>query len=493
MNRQIVKLFGLIVVLFAVLIAFTSYWSVFDAKALKDKEANRRPLLEQQQIKRGRILAADGTVLARSVAKGHGAGLRYVRRYPDGSLYGHPIGYSFVRQGDSEFEKSHNDELIGEESEFSSLLDELRGRNQEGDDIVTSIDPEAQRVALADLEAIEEGGSEGEGFGAVVAIEPSTGAVKAMVSNPPYDPNRIPYESKRLNSQRHRTPLLDRATQGQYPPGSTFKVVTAAAGLDSGTITPETTIDAPGTLEVEGQELHNDFDQSFGPIALDTALTNSVNTWFAQLGEQLGEETLFEYMDAFGFNSTPAIDLPEDQVYASGIFEGGRLLGRNDPIDIARAAIGQERLAVTPLQMAEVAAAVANGGSLMKPQIWSRVVDSDGRVVKRLDPSQYSHPIDEQTAAELTTAMEGVVSEGTGTNAAIPGVPVAGKTGTAETPGNEACGGGTEENQAWFIGFAPADEPKIAIAATVGCTTEFGNDVAAPIFRDVAETILAGE
>ena len=147
---------------------------------------------------------------------------------------------------------------------------------------------------------------------------------------------------------------------------------------------------------------------------------------------------------------------------------------------------------MTPLQMAEVAAAVANGGSLMKPQIWSRVVDPDGRVVKRLDPSQYSHPIDAQTAAELTTAMEGVVSEGTGTNAAIPGVPVAGKTGTAETPFNDSCGGGTEENQAWFIGFAPADDPKIAIAATVECTTAFGNDAAAPIFRDVAETILNG-
>ncbi len=484
MNRQIVQLFGVVVVLFAVLIGFTSYWSVFDAKALKGKEANKRPLLEQQQIKRGRILAADGTVIARSVPKGRGADRRYVRRYPEGALYGHPIGYSFVRQGDSEFEKYHNDELIGDESEFGSILDQLRGHNQEGDDIVTNIDPEAQRVALGDLEAA--------GFGAVVAIEPSSGRVKVMASNPPYDPNRVPEHLSSLNRDSS-SPLLDRATQGQYPPGSTFKVVTAAAGLDSGTITPETTIDAPGELDVQGQPLQNDFTQSFGPIALDQALTYSVNTWFAQLGQQLGENTLFEYMDAFGFNSTPAIDLPSDQVYKSGVFSEGELLGPNDPVDLARVAIGQERLAVTPLQMAEVAAAVANGGSLMRPQIWSRVVDSDGRVVKSLDPSQYSRPIDEQTAAELTTAMEGVVSAGTGTNAAIPGVPVAGKTGTAETPFNETCGGGTAENQAWFIGFAPADEPKIAIAATVECTEQFGNDVAAPIFRDVAETILNQE
>jgi peptidoglycan glycosyltransferase len=483
-NRQIVQLFAFLVVLFAVLIGFTSYWSVFDAQALKDKEANKRPLLEQQQIRRGRILAADGTVLARSVAKGRGDALRYVRRYPEGALYGHPVGYSFVRQGDSEFEQFHNDELVGDESEFSSILEELLGHDQEGNDIVTNIDAAAQRVALADLEAA--------GFGAVVAIEPSSGRVKVLASNPPYDPNLVPEHLSELN-QDPTSPLLNRATQGQYPPGSTFKVVTAAAGLDSGTIGPETTIDAPGELDVQGQPLQNDFNEDFGPIALDTALTNSVNTWFAQLGEQIGEDTLFEYMDAFGFGSSPAIDLPDDQVYTSGIFDAGELLGRSDPIDIARVAIGQERLAVTPLQMAEVAAAVANGGSLMKPQIWSRVVDPDGRVTKRLDPAEYSRPIDEQTAAELTTAMEGVVSEGTGTNAAISGIPVAGKTGTAETPFNETCGGGTEENQAWFIGFAPADDPQIAIAATVECTTAFGNDVAAPIFRDVAETILAGE
>jgi len=485
-NRQIVKLFGFVVVLFAVLIGFTAYWSVFDAHALKQKTANKRPLLEQQQIKRGRILTADGVVIAKSVAKGHGSGLRYVRKYPEGSLFGHPIGYSFVRQGDSEFEKFHNEELVGNESEFSSILDQLSGHKQEGNDIVTNIDSEAQRVALADLEA--------EGFGAVVAIEPQSGRIKVMASNPPYNPNRVPEHLDKLLNNTFETPLVNRAVQGQYPPGSTFKVVTAAAGLDSGTITPETAFEAPGSLEDEGLPLENDFSQSFPPITLDTALTFSVNTWFAQLGQKVGEETLFEYMRRFGFNSTPAIDLPSNQVYKSGVFnEEEELLGPGDPVDLGRVAIGQERLAVTPLQMAEVAAAIANKGKLMKPQIWSRVVDPDGRTVKSLDPSEYSQAVSAQTAEELTTAMEGVVSAGTGTNAAIPGVAVAGKTGTAETPYNESCGGGTDENQAWFIGFAPAEDPKIAIAASVECTTKFGNDAAAPIFRDVAETILNGE
>jgi peptidoglycan glycosyltransferase len=486
-NRQIVKLFGFIVVLFAILAGFTSYWSVFDAKNLKAQEANKRPLLEAQQIRRGRILAADGTVIARSVPKGKGANLRYVRRYPEGALFGHPIGYSFVRQGDSEFEQFHNDELVGEESEFGSILDQLTGRNQEGDDVATNLDLPAQRIALEDLQEV--------GFGAVVAIEPQSGRVRVMVSNAPYDPNRVPYELTRLNKNKVETPLVNRATQGRYPPGSTFKVVTAAAGLESGTITPETTIDAPGTIIDEGHELNNDFNQNFGPITLDTALTNSVNTWFGQLGQQVGQDKLFETMEKFGFNTTLPIDLPAEELLPSGVydFETERMLTKHDPVDLARVAIGQERLLATPLQMAMVAAGVANRGHLMAPQLWSRVIDPDGRVVKKLDPSEFSQPISEKTAAELTTAMEGVVNEGTGTNAAISGVPVAGKTGTAETPGNEACGGGIEENQAWFIGFAPANDPKIAIAASVECTTKFGNDVAAPIFRDVAESILSGE
>ncbi len=484
MNRQIVKLFGLIVVLFAVLIGFTSYWSVFEAEALKEKSANKRPLLEQQRIERGRILTADGVVIARSVAKGRGDARRYVRRYPEGALFGHPIGYSFVRYGDSELEQFHNDELVGNESEFVSLLDELRGQTQEGNDVVTNIDSEAQRIALADLEAT--------GFGAVVAIEPDTGRVRAMVSNPSYDPNRVPFELAELNGNTFETPLLNRATQGLYPPGSTFKVVTASAGLDSGAIDLESTIDAPATIDVQGKPLSNSDGTSYGPISLEPALTGSVNTWFAQLGEEVGSDTLFEYMDRFGFGSTPAIDLPDDQVYRSGVYEGADLLGRGDAVDVARVAIGQERLLVTPLQMAEVAATVANGGTLMKPQIWSRVVDPDGRVTERLDPSSYGQPIDEETASTLTNAMEGVVSEGTGTNAAISGIAVAGKTGTAETPFNDSCGG-ADANQAWFIGFAPADDPEVAIAVTVECTDSFGGEIAAPIFRDVAEALLNDE
>jgi peptidoglycan glycosyltransferase len=490
-NRQIIKLFAFILVLFGILVGFTSWWSVFDAKELKASDYNRRPLYEQQQIPRGRILADDGSVIAKSIPQGKGVNRTYVRHYPTGGLFGHPIGYSFIEVAQSEFEKFHNEELTGEESEFGTILDELTGQKQEGEQIVTSLDPHAQEIAMHALEAA--------GFGAVVAIEPSTGAIKVMASNPGYNPNKIPDKKyyQRLNSKAEEAtrPLVNRATQGQYPPGSTFKVVTAAAGLESGAITPESTINAPGSIIDEGHELANDGHIDWGPIPLDTALTNSVNTWFGQLGQKIGQDELFSMMEKFGFNSTPPIDLPEQEVYKSGVFdlENETLLNRNDPVDLARLAIGQERLLVTPLQDAMVAAAVANKGKLMKPQIWKRVVNVDGSVTKTMKPSVYSEPIKPKTAEELTTAMEGVVSEGTGTNAAISGVQVAGKTGTAETPGNEACGGGSEENQAWFMGFAPADHPKIAIAASVECTTQFGNDAAAPIFRDVAEALLNGE
>jgi penicillin-binding protein A len=490
-NRQIIKLFAFIMVLFAVLVGFTAWWSVFNAKELKASKYNRRPLYEQQQIPRGRILADDGSVIAKSIPQGKGVNRTYVRHYPMGSLFGHPIGYSFIEVAQSEFEKFHNEELTGEESEFGTILDQLTGQKQEGEQIVTSLDPHAQEVAMHALEAA--------GYGAVVAIEPSTGAVKVMASNPGFNPNKVPDLNyfRRLNSKAEeaKRPIVNRATQGLYPPGSTFKVVTAAAGLESGVITPESTINAPGSIIDEGHELANDGNIDWGPIPLDTALTNSVNTWFGQLGQKIGQDKLFSMMEKFGFNAKPPIDIPEEEVLPSGLWdlENDTLLTRKDPVDLARLAIGQERLLVTPLQDAMVAAAVANHGKLMKPQIWRRVVNVDGSVTKTMSPSVYSEPIKPKTAEELTTAMEGVVSEGTGTNAAISGVKVAGKTGTAETPSSKACGGGSDENQGWFMGFAPADHPKIAIAATVECTTAFGNDVAAPIFREVAEALLGGE
>ena len=475
MNNQIVKLFGFIVVLYALLFGFTSYWSVFDSDSLEANTANRRPLLEELRIERGKILAADGSVIARSVPQGKGDDRIFVRRYPEGSLYGNPIGYSFVTQGRVGFELEHNDELVGEKTEFLSILDELQGRAQEGDNVQSSLDPDAQRAAVEGL-----GGQRGS----VVAIVPSTGEVRAMVSIPGYDPNEVPENLKELNTQRS-APLFNRATQAGYPPGSVMKVVTATAALDSGEMDPGDTLSGRSPKEISGAPLNNAGGEQFGEIDMETALTNSVNTWWAEAAEQIGADTMLNYMDRYGFSQKPRLDYPDFQLATSGVFEGNRLLTSDDLIDIGRVAIGQERLRVTPLQMAEVAAAVANGGELMEPRLWSKVIDPDGRETK-LDPDRQSRVMSEDTASQLNEMMQSVVNEGTGTAAALSGIDVAGKTGTAEIDIDAGV------NQAWFIGFAPADDPKIAVAATVERTSGFGGTVAAPIAKAVMEAILEG-
>ena len=255
-NRQIVKLFGLILVLYALLFGFTSYWSVFDSSSLKANTANRRPLLEEQRIKRGDIVADDGTVIAHSRPIGKGNNKIYVRHYPLGSLFGNPIGYSFVDRGRVGFELSHNDELVGNKTEFLSVLDELQGHAQEGDKVQSALDPAAQRAAVDGLAGRQ---------GSVVAMDPSTGEIKAMVSIPEYDPNQVENSNafKRLNSESS-SPLFNRATQGGYPPGSTMKVVTATAGLDSGDLTPNSTFSGASPIPIEGVPLANSGGEQFG-------------------------------------------------------------------------------------------------------------------------------------------------------------------------------------------------------------------------------------
>jgi peptidoglycan glycosyltransferase len=472
-NAQIVKLFGFVVVLYALILGFTSYWSVFEAKGLKDNLANKRPLLEEQQIHRGDILASDGSKIAYSTPQDNGSTKIYIRHYPQGGLFGNPIGYSFVDRGQVGFELSHNDELVGNKTEFLSILDQLRGHAQVGDNVQSSLDPAAQRAAVAGLAGRR---------GSVVAMVPSTGEIKAMVSIPEYDPNLVENSRtfQKLNTD-NSAPLFNRATQAGYPPGSTMKVVTATAALDSGTLTPNSMFSGRSPITIEGVPLSNSSNEQFGDIPMTTALTNSVNTWWAQAGEKLGKDTMFKYMDRYGFNAKPRLDLPSFQLAASGVYSGNRLLTPSDAIDIGRVAIGQERLRVTPLQMAEVAATVANKGELMQPRLWSKVIDPDGRETN-LSPAHQSRVMSEDTASKLNSMMQDVVSEGTGTAAAVSGIDVAGKTGTAEiSPG---------VNDAWFIGFAPANDPKIAIACIVEHTSGFGGPTCGPIFKAVAESLL---
>jgi peptidoglycan glycosyltransferase len=470
-NVRISHLFVLMVALFGLLVVFTSYWSVFDAEGLEANKANRRVLLEEQQVRRGLVFARDGAVLARNRVRGRGSQRFFRRIYPAGSLFSHVVGYDFVERGRAGIERSHNGDLSGKTNEFNSLLDELRGRQREGNDLVTTLDPAAQRTAIEAL---------GGRAGSVVAIEPQTGRVRVMASIPDYDPNRIPGEFAQLN-RAPGSPLFDRSTQSGYPPGSTFKVVTATAALDSGRFTPDSTLSGKSPRRIGGVPLSNFGGQSFGQITLTTALTHSVNTVWGQVGQRLGKHTMYDYMRRFGFNRRPAIDLSRDELRASGVYDRGKLLDDSGAVDIGRVAIGQERLLVTPLQMAMVVSAIANGGKLMRPRLVERVKDPDGRTVDVVKPSRESDVMKPATAAALAEMMGQVVKEGTGTAAALSGIDVAGKTGTAEV-------GGT--NQAWFIAFAPAQSPRVAIAVTVERTTGQGGTVAAPIAKRVMEALL---
>jgi penicillin-binding protein A len=472
-NARITNLFGLVVLLFAVLVGFTSYWSVFHAGSLEANRANKRPLLEQQRIRRGLILARDGTVLARNKVTGSGATRFYSRLYPDGALFPHTVGYNFVERGNSALERKYEDDLTGKADEFETILDQLRGKQREGHDITTALDPAAQRTALSGLAGRA---------GSVVAIEPQTGLVRVMASVPGFDLNSVPDNFARL-VRASDAPLLDRAAQSGYPPGSSFKVVTAATALDSGKFTPNSFVSGKSPKVIDGVPLSNFGNEQFGDISLTTALTHSVNTVWAEVGVKLGKSLMYKYMNRFGFDRKPGIDLPSDELRASGVFSRGRLMTPGDAVDIGRVAIGQERLQVTPLQMAMVAATIANGGRLMRPHIVEKVTDADGRTVRRLKPSEESKVMSGATASALAGMMSQVVKEGTGTAAALQGIDVAGKTGTAEK-GNA--------NQAWFIAFAPVGAPRIAIAATVEQTTGQGGTVAAPIAKQVMETLLRG-
>jgi peptidoglycan glycosyltransferase len=480
LNRQIRQVYALFVVLFALLVGFTSYWAVLDAEGLEDNPNNRRALIEEQTIPRGLIFARDGrTRLAVNRAEQRGDTRVFVREYPTGGLFAHPIGYSFLRNGRRSLEASRNDALAGEEDEFESIFAGLEGREREGLDVVTNLDVGGTEAAVNGLAGRK---------GAVVAIEPQTGKVRVMVSIPEYDPNLIPSDFQAINDDPNQ-PDLNRTTQELYPPGSTFKVVTATAALDTGAATPETIIDGSSPKEISGVPLENSGGASFGPITLTDALTNSVNTVFAQLGEEVGRSTLVEYMRRYGFYADPELDYPDDQMIPSGIINGrGNYV--DEGFDAGRVAIGQGGLEgevrASPMQMAQVAAAIANGGRLMKPRLTDRIVRKDGRVAERIQPDLQSEVMKPETAAQLTEMMSRVVEEGTGTAAALAGVRVAGKTGTAEVGVNR------EFTQPWFICFAPVENPQMAVAVTLERQPagSQGGTVAAPIARSVLEALL---
>jgi peptidoglycan glycosyltransferase len=488
MNKQISHVGVAALVLLTALIVGTTYWQTWANAGLADRQDNAIRLVAQFSVKRGKIYAADGkTVLARNVVqRGNGQTL-YFRRYPTGPLFSDVVGYSTRTRNQTGLERSYNDYLTGSNANldtvFHATIDKLKGSTVKGNDLVLTLRPGAQALALRDLRGK---------CGAVVALDPRTGAVLAMASSPAYNPNLIEKHFARAARTGGKCgALVNRAVAGRYQPGSTFKVVTATAALNSGKFTPNSGFYDPGYCEEYGQRVRNagnpEAPEAFGSVTLFQGLEHSINSVFCNVGKAIGAGLILDYAKRFGLYKRPPLELPENEMSVSGLYNRDRLFDPKHPetqVDPGRLAFGQERLQVTPLQMAMIAATVANHGLLMKPYLVQRVLAPSGKTIVRAKPRKYSRVMRSQVASELNAMMQAVVTGGTGTAAQIPGIPVAGKTGTAET-------GVGDIYTAWFIAFAPANNPKVAIAVVVeNQPGGFGGKVSAPIAKDVMEALL---
>jgi penicillin-binding protein A len=496
MNRQISQLALAALVLLAALIVASTYWQIWAAPGLAAEQDNEIQRVAQFEIDRGEILAGK-TVVATNVKKKIGGQTLYLRTYPTKGLASQTIGYSTQDRSRAGVEQAENSYLTGSNADLSTLIntvgDRLKGTTIKGNSLVLTIRPGAQRLAQRLLAGK---------CGAAVLMNPKTGAVYAMASNPGYDPNDLETADgyARIEAQKSpcppeaAAPLLNRATQGLYPPGSTFKTITAAAALDDGVYTPGSTFDDPGYCTEYGQEVKNALDQSgpeaFGLVNLVEAYQHSINAVFCNIGIKLGARRILDEAKKFGFYSVPPLETPSDARSASGLYKGSKLFdpktaAEYSEVDPGRTAFGQGKMLATPLQMAMVAAAVANGGVEMKPTLIKEVLSPSGGVVTRTHPQVLRVATKPGTAAELKNMMVEVVQAGTGTEAQIPGVVVAGKTGTAET-----CSCNTVYD-AWFIFFAPADDPVVAGAVLVEDQPGgFGGAVAAPIAKQLMQAIL---
>jgi peptidoglycan glycosyltransferase len=499
MNRRISQVAIVSLVLLATLIVATTYWQTWAAPGLAARQDNEIQRVAQFAIDRGKIYAANGkTVLATNVKRKQKDGQTlYFRVYPTHGLASQVVGYSTQSRSRTGVERAENSYLTASNADLGTILDtvgdRLKGTTIKGNSLVLTIRPGAQWLAEKLLRGT---------CGSAVVLDPRTGAVEVMASSPGYDPNLIEKANGYAQVQATKSPcppepaapLLNRATQGLFPPGSTFKTITAAAALDDGVYTPSSTFDDPGYCTEYGKQVHNALDQNgpeaFGTVNFVEAYQHSINAVFCNIGKTLGAKRVLEEAKKFGFYSVPPLETPSDARSASGLYSHGKLFDPKNhaeysQVDPGRLAFGQDKMLTTPLQMAMVAATVANGGVQMRPTLIKEVLSPGGSVVKRLHPHVLRTATKPSTAGELKNMMVEVVQAGTGTAAQIPGVVVAGKTGTAETC---SC---NSVYDAWFIFFAPADHPVVAGAVVVENQNHgFGGAIAAPIAKQLMQAIL---
>ncbi|RFD78451.1 penicillin-binding protein [Gardnerella vaginalis] len=486
MNKSLRELFTAVVVLFIILGISSTIITAIHANALNADPRNRRALYHEFGAPRGAILTADGTVIAKSDPSKDA--FVYQRQYANGPVYAPITGYfSISQRADRGIEASRNSLLSGESDalfwqRFRSLFTGVANR---GASIETSIDSRLQNLAYNLLKDKD---------GALVAIEPKTGRIRAMVSTPSYDPNILALHNINAvnNSYEQITsdianPMLNRTISELYAPGSTFKTVVAAAALESGKYQPNTLIPAGASYTLPGTSaaLTNVGPQGNGvngQISFEDALAYSSNTAFAQLGNALGVDALVKQAKKFGFFDSPTIDGSDSTGFPLRAVSSTFSL-KPTPDKLALESIGQGDAKLTPLQNAMVAAAIANNGTLMKPTLVDCVRSSDLSVLSQTKPTVMNQAMSADNAAKLSTMMQAVVTK-ENMNLSLPNIHVAAKTGTAQIGMyNQAANG-------WVIGFAPAEDPKIAIAVVVHNATTFGTYVAGPIMRQVMKEAL---
>jgi peptidoglycan glycosyltransferase len=481
-NPQIRKLGIVMIVLFSALFFQLNYLQVIKANDLNNHPSNSRAVVRDFSQPRGVIQTADGTVIAQSVPSGDA--FKYQRQYPLGPMFAHITGYFSFTYGSEGVEKEYNDALTGKVSKSSFDPRDLLVEKDKTADVTLTVRRDLQELATAQL---------GDRKGSVVALDPRTGAILALADYPTYNPASLASHSQDpvrqawtdLNADTNK-PLLPRTYRERYPPGSSFKVVTTAAALATGTATAAQPV-YPTLRELPlpnsgGQTLANFGGGTCGG-PLPEALRVSCNTAFAQLGMDLGAQKLSGAANDFGFNKVPPIDLPYG---AAAHFPPASAFARDVP-GLAKSAIGQQDVAATPLQMALVAAGIANNGVIMTPHVMAEVRDSEGEVLQRFDAKPWLTAVPPNVAQQTRDMMVGVVAGGSGTRAQIPGVTVAGKTGTAQT--------GLDKSHVWFIAFAPAEAPRIAVAVMLedqpSTTEATGGALAAPIAAAVMRAALA--
>jgi penicillin-binding protein A len=478
MNRPIRRVALVVLVMFGLLLANVTYMMIFRQSSLAAEPHNRRVRDAEFAQDRGSILAAGKTEIA--TTKASKDRFKYQRTYPQDQLYAAATGYFSYDRGRTGLENSYNSQLAGTDDALfvRRLIDMATNRSPQGASVQTTIVPEAQRAAAQGL---------GSQKGAVVALDPKTGAVLAMVTSPSFDPNEIASHDLDQAAKAYEQlakdptkPLSNRAAREIYPPGSTFKLVTAAAALADGK-TADSTVKSPVLLKLPGTKtyLRNSAPCGGTEITMTQALKVSCNTAFANLGLDVGEDKLRAQAEKFGFDQRHLDDL-------AGV--ASKFPDQLDDAQLALSSIGQYDVAASPLQMAMVTAAIANDGVLMDPYVVSMVQSPDLKPISTHKPQKLSDAMLPSNAKELQQMMVTVVEEGTGRNGQIPGVAVGGKTGTAQSDP-------TRKPFAWFTSFAPADDPTVAVAvivedASIPREDIAGGRVAAPIARDVMEAVL---